>query len=133
MGFGGGFVNDASLNAIAGLYHDVLGRQADYLGISFWSGAAQRGVSLGDVALNMIASAESQSLHAMVFNGNSAHGIELLYQGIFSRASDNAGLAFWVERMANGATLSQVATSFLTSPEMTAHKIGVQDWDFLVA
>jgi hypothetical protein len=122
--------NRAVLDSITGLYQDVLGRQADYLGVEFWATAEKNGLSLGRIALDLIGSAESQAKHAMVFNGDSAHDVELLYQGIFSRASDADGLAFWVDNMAKGLTLEQVATSFLVSAESQAHKIGVQDWDF---
>ncbi len=124
--------NSDHLTAIAGLYNDVLGRQADYLGIEFWGDAAKQGASLGTIALAIIGSAESQGRHAMQFNGDSAHDVELLYQGVFSRHSDAGGLAFWVDQMAHGLTLEQVAQDFLTAAEMTAHKIGAPNWDFLV-
>ncbi|WGG53071.1 DUF4214 domain-containing protein [Rugamonas sp. DEMB1] len=123
----------ASLAAITGLYHDVLGRQADHLGAEFWAAKAANGASLGEIALGIISSTESQSLHPMQFNGNSAHDVELLYQAIFSRHSDSGGLAFWIDYMATGATLAQVAQGFLASDEMTLHKIGVQNWDFLMS
>ena len=122
--------NRAELDAIAGLYQDVLGRQADYLGVDFWAAAEKNGVSLGKIALDIIGSAESQARRAAVFNGDSAHDVELLYQGIFSRHSDAGGLAFWLDKMANGMTLTQVASSFMLSGESQVHKIGVQDWDF---
>jgi hypothetical protein len=122
--------NRDALDSITGLYQDVLGRQADYLGVEFWATAEKNGLSLGKIALDLIGSAESQAKHAMVFNGDSAHDVELLYQGIFSRAGDADGLAFWVDKMANGLTLEQVATSFLLSEESKVHQIGVQDWDF---
>jgi hypothetical protein len=122
-----------SLAAITGLYHDVLGRQADHLGAEFWAEAAAAGASLGEIAVSIISSAESQGRHAMLFNGDSGHDVELLYQGIFSRHSDSGGLAFWIDRMADGATLAQVAQEFMTSDEMTLHKIGVQNWDFLMS
>ena len=124
--------NRDALGAITGLYKDVLGRQGDYLGVEFWATAEKNGTSLGKIALDMIGSAESQSRQAAVFNGDSGHDIELLYQAIFGRHSDAGGLAYWVDKMDHGASLQQVATSFIADTEMTAHKIGVQDWDFLV-
>ncbi|SFM20108.1 Ig-like domain-containing protein [Rugamonas rubra] len=124
--------NSAQLGTIAGLYQNVLGRQADYQGMDFWGSAAKNGASLGKIALEFISSVESRNLHATQFNGASAHDIELLYQGIFSRHSDADGLAFWTDQMAHGATLEQVAQYFLTSDEMSVHKIAVQNWDFLV-
>jgi len=125
--------NRAALSSIAGLYQEVLGRQAAYQGMEFWATAQLNGASLGQIALDIIASPESQSRHPMVFNGDSAHDIELLYQGIFGRHSQAAGLAFWVDGMAHGATLEQVAQAFMTAPEAAAHTVGVQSWDFLMA
>ena len=122
----------ATLGVIAALYQQVLERQADYLGISFWAGVEQRGLSLGGVALALISSAESQALHATTFNGDSTHDIALLYQGILGRDSDAGGLGFWVGQMAQGMTLEQVATSLMTSAEITVQQIGVQDRDFLI-
>jgi len=122
--------NRDALDSIAGLYQDVLGRQADYLGVEFWATAEKNGVSLGKIALDLIGSAEAQAKHAAVFNGDSAHDVELLYQGIFNRASDADGLAFWVDQMAKGMTLTDVANGFMMSAEVTGHKIGAQDWDF---
>ncbi|WP_409567661.1 Ig-like domain-containing protein [Rugamonas sp. DEMB1] len=124
--------NSQQLSFIAGLYKDVLGRQADYLGIDSWGRLANSGASLGTIALGIISSAESQSRHPMQFNGDNAHDVELLYQGIFSRHSDAGGLAFWIDKMAQGLTLEQVAQGFMTSNEMAIHTIGAQNWDFLV-
>ena len=125
--------NPVALASITGLYQSVLARQGDHLGVEFWAGAYDNGVSLGQIALNLIASAESQALHAMIFNGDGAHDVELLYQGIFGRHSDAAGLAFWTEKVAAGMSLDRVADVFIAAPEMDIHKIGAQDWDFLLS
>ena len=102
------------LDTIAGLYKSILGRQADYLGMDYWGTEEKNGVSLGKMVLDLINSAEAQGTHAMVFNGNAAHDIGLLYQGVFNRSSDSGGLAYWVDAMAHGTTLEQVAQSFAT-------------------
>jgi hypothetical protein len=125
-------VNNAAISSIAGLYQDVLGRQADYLGVEFWTTAAKNGLSLGKIALDLIGSAEAQGRNAAAFNGDSAHDVELLYQNIFSRHSDAGGLTYWTDKMAHGMTLEQVAQNFMVSEEVKLHKIGVQDWDFLL-
>ncbi|MRW94010.1 DUF4347 domain-containing protein [Duganella sp. FT80W] len=122
-----------NLARIAGLYQDTLGRQADYEGINFWASAAESGVSLGHIALAIISSSESQSKHAMLFNGDATHDLELLYQGIFGRASDATGLAFWVAARNEGVTLEHIADEFMHSVEAEAHKIGVSAQDFLIS
>ncbi|WP_187394896.1 Ig-like domain-containing protein [Pigmentiphaga aceris] len=122
--------NDASLTSLAGLYQNVLGRQADHLGIEFWADAHAGGVSYGEIALRIIASVEAQGRQAVVFNGNSAHDVELLYLTIFGRSSDAVGLNFWTNAMAQGMSFTQVASHFIEAPEMDIHKIGAQNWDF---
>ena len=125
-------VNRADLSSIAGLYQAVLGRQADYLGMDFWGSAAANGVGLGEVALRMIASQEGQGRLTGAFDGNAAHDVALLYQDLFGRPGEAAGLAFWTDAMAHGATLAQVAQGFATSAEFEQHKVGVAQWDFFV-
>ncbi|SEN49346.1 protein of unknown function [Duganella sp. CF517] len=128
-----GVDNPASLASITGLYQSVLGRQADHLGAEFWATFYDSGASMGWIALAIIQSAESQARHPMVFNGDSGHDIELLYQGIFRRHSDAPGLAFWIDKMAGGMSLERVAELFTLSAEMDIHKIGVQNWDFQIS
>ena len=122
--------NRAELSTIDGLYQSILGRQADYRGMDFWGTQQKNGGSLGQIALTLMQSAEAQALHPASFNGNAAHDVEMLYQAIFNRASDSAGLAFWTGQMAHGMTLAQVAQALVTAPERELHKIGVQDWNF---
>lgn len=118
--------------AIAGLYRTVFERQADYLGIDFWVTAEKNGLTLGSIALELIASAEAQALGAGAFNGDAGHDVELLYRNIFGRQGDAEGLAFWTHAMAQGASLESVAGAFMQSAEIAVHEIGVADWDFTV-
>ena len=122
----------ADIDVIAGLYESVLGRQGDYLGVEFWATAEKSGLSLGRIALDMIASSELQARQGATFTGDAAHDVEVLYQGVFGRHGDADGVAYWAGQVAHGATLEQVAQAFVTSGEIDVHKIGVQDWDFLV-
>ncbi|HEX7985377.1 MAG TPA: DUF4214 domain-containing protein, partial [Duganella sp.] len=128
-----GVDNPASLASITSLYQTVLGRQGDHLGVESWATAHDKGASMGSIAIGFIESVESQGRHAMVFNGDRAHDIELLYQGIFGRHSDAPGLAFWMDKMAGGMSLERVADLFMVATEMDIHKIGAQNWDFLLS
>lgn len=121
-----------AITAIAGLYRDTLGRQADYLGIDFWTQGVEDGVALGRIALDIITSPESQARQAKVFNGDNAHDLDILYQAIFSRQGDAEGVAFWSAALDAGATLEQVAGQFMVSQEIATHMIDAARWDFLV-
>jgi hypothetical protein len=119
--------------AIAGLYREVLQRQPDYLGFESWAMAQKSGASLGQIAIRIITSAESQAANpANSFNGNNSHDIDLLYQSLFGRHAEPGAVEFWASFMQQGASLENVATNMMTSAEMELHKIGVAAWDFLV-
>jgi hypothetical protein len=123
--------NDADLAPLTGLYQAVLGRQADVHGIDFWAGMHDQGVSLGAIALAMIGSAERLGTHGG-FNGDAGHDVGLLYAGLFDRAPDAAGLAYWTAAMQHGATLAQVADAMLQSVEMVGQQGTPLDWNFSV-
>ena len=116
---------------VAGLYQNILGRQADLYGFEFWGDRHDDGMNWGAIALDMIGSAEREG-RVEGFNGNAAHDIAVLYQALFNRSAEDAGLAYWQGRMAQGVTLEQVATSFVESVEMVGYHRPGQDWDFLV-
>ena len=80
----------------------------------------------------MISGAEANVSRPTPFNGNSAHDLELLYQGIFGRHSDAAGLVYWDDKMKKGMSPWEVAQNFIVFDEMNVHKIAVQDWNFFV-
>jgi hypothetical protein len=121
----------AAVSTIAGMYADVLGRQADVAGIEFWSGAQAAGATLGQVAMAMIGSAEGRA-HQSAFSGDAAHDVGVLYQALFGRAADEGGAAFWLDAMQHGVTLHQVADAMLHSTEIVGHALAATQWDFLV-
>ncbi|WP_306394695.1 Ig-like domain-containing protein [Telluria beijingensis] len=123
--------NDASLDTLAGMYQTVFGRQADVYGIEFWVDRRDDGVSWGAIVLDMIGSSEHAATGGAM-NGDAAHDIALLYQALFNRAADDAGLAFWQAAMDGGMSMEQVATWFVESAEMVGHQRGALDWDFQV-
>jgi hypothetical protein len=119
----------ADMATLAGMYQSVLGRQADVMGIEYWANVHQAGASWGAIALTMIASNEHAASHEG-FNGVAAHDIGLLYTAIFNRDADAAGLAWWTAAMGRGASLEQIASSFVESVEMVGHQRAALDWDF---
>ena len=120
--------NADSLGTLASMYQSVLGRQADLFGIEYWADAIEAGATWGGVALRMIGSTEAGA----VLNGDSAHDLALLYQALFDRPADSAGLAYWQDVMEQGASLEQVATSMVESIEMVGYRRAAGDWDFSV-
>ncbi|WP_090470130.1 DUF4214 domain-containing protein [Pseudomonas mohnii] len=62
-------------------------------------------------------------------NGDASHHVDVLYQAVFGRAADAEGKSFWVNALNNGSTITDMANSFVTSVEMTGHKLASTDWD----
>jgi len=119
----------AELTTIAGLYESVLGRQPEIAGFDFWGALQSSGrLTMGDIALGFIDSPEAAKL-GIGTNGDATHDVTMLYKAIFNRAPDAAGLAFWVNAMHQGETLSQVANAFVTAPEIVGHQLAVTAWD----
>ena len=120
------------LNTLAGMYVSILGRQADVGGFDYWGGLQNNRTGLGEIAVAMMNTTEGHG-KGFSFNGQSSHDVEQLYKGLFNRASDAEGLAYWSHLMDNGTlTLVGVANAFIAAQEMNGHKLTVTGWDFLV-
>ncbi|WP_082219650.1 Ig-like domain-containing protein [Massilia sp. NR 4-1] len=117
------------LTSLAALYQNVLGRQADAQGFSFWGQAQSMGVSMGRIAYDIIRSEEGQK-NGFAFHGDAKQDLTTLYQAIFERAPDEGGFAFWLQAMQNGVSLEQVADGFLHSVEMVGFNKAQGSWDF---
>lgn len=126
-------VNQPFHTWIATLYQSVLGRQADLGGFQFWSEQMVAGKSLGSVAMSFLYSAEYASGSGNAFQTSTpAQQVELMYQHLLGRASDDAGHAYWTARMAAGMSYEAVAQAFVESEEMQAHYVQPNNWEFLL-
>jgi hypothetical protein len=95
---------------VAALYRDLLHRSADVTSASdagFWVTALNGGTMTGQAVVNSIA--RSTEALNIVVNG--------LYSKLLGRASDAAGLAFFVNLLQQGDTVEQVIIMMVTSTE----------------
>jgi len=100
-------------SAIATLYQNILGRQADLTGFEYWDNQVKAGQSLGQVAITMTRSTESGN---SLFNGNTSHDLDTLYNVILKRPTDPVGKTYWSAQIDQGLqSLEQVAQGFVTS------------------
>ena len=97
---------DADTLYVAALYRDVLGRQADQAGLTYWVGQLQDGLTRPMVAQDFLHSTE-----------HFTNEVTNYYQTFLNRAPRADELAFWVGTLQAGATEQQVVLGFLTSPE----------------
>jgi CubicO group peptidase (beta-lactamase class C family) len=105
--------SNAFVAYVNGLYHAVLGRDADPVGMAGWFGLLIAGVSRAQVAEGVWTSAEHRGLQ-----------VDSYYQTFLHRAADPAGQAAWVAAFQAGADESQVVLGFLTSAEYFADNAG---------
>jgi hypothetical protein len=91
---------DHDTQALASLYDDIFGRQADLDGLQDYYGEVQDGNSLGDVALTFMNSSEYSNMSDKVaFNNlNTENQIHELYNTLLHRDADQGGFDYWLER-----------------------------------
>ena len=134
--FGDGNVSVESrseLSVLAGLYQNILGRQADVSGFEYWGQQQSSGIqNLGQIALNMIASTENTA-HGNVITNDIGNNVEVLYHAIFNRNAEAAGKAYWITQIQDhGMSLKDVASAFVAAIEMSANVQSAAQWDFIV-
>lgn len=126
---------DSNNMAIATLYQQILGRDADVGGFNYWSSQMDQGQQLGDTALSFLRSLEYSNSLSQRYNASFDElavdqQVEELYVGMLGRSSDSAGKAHWVNAISQGASVRDVATSFAASVELTANYIQADQWNF---
>ncbi|MBD8617103.1 DUF4214 domain-containing protein [Pseudomonas putida] len=99
---------------VSELYSDILGRDADEAGLQAWVSQLFNGTSRGEVAANIVGSAEG----AAKINGDF---IDSLYQNALERPADEAGKAAWLAVLDNGGTQADVAIGIVGSQEAIAN------------
>lgn len=103
--------NDAFVRAI---YWNLLGREADDIGASFWNSVLAQGASRENVITKFLQSSEYSEKSA----GASSY-VESLYQHLLHRPSDTAGIKFWTECLKTSASQASIVKAFLASPEFS--------------
>ena len=104
---------------IEGMYKDILGRDSDTAGLSFWTGVHANGGSLAEIKNGITMSDEAQ--------GRRGAEIENLYTTLLGRASDTEGKKFWLDAYNGGQTLDAIRQEFMKSPEYIAsHASGLE-------
>jgi len=104
------------------LYEVALGRAPDVGGFGFFINAMDNGVTLTQVAADLISSNEFQSRFGA--NISDTQFVTLLYEMALHREPDAGGLAFHVYSLAIGDSRADVVTHFSESQEEQANVIG---------
>jgi hypothetical protein len=93
---------------VAQQYYDLLGRQPDAGGMTYWSNLINTGMYGGSVAASFLTSDEFAGVVGPLVK---------LYYAVFNRAPDSSGLLYWLGAVQGGWSLTQVAASFMSTTE----------------
>jgi hypothetical protein len=91
---------------VNGVYRNLLARNADPTGQSFWVGALNAGMSRQEMALGVLQSPEYRGIE-----------VDSYYRTFLNRAESEADRSFWVNAMVGGLSEEMVTFTFLTSAE----------------
>src|SRR5205085_12628881 len=95
-------VPDPQTQYVTTLYRDLLGRDPDAAGLSYWVGLLGNGVPRAQVAQGIWESVEHRGRQ-----------VESYYTRYLHRAADADGRAFWVQAFLGGASETDAAVGFL--------------------
>ncbi len=114
-----GSVDMDTVNQVQGFvgrfYTLAMERDADQAGVDYWTAGLRRGDFNGaSIAANFFFSKEMTDKHI-----SDEKYIELLYQVMMGRPSDDGGKSYWLGNMEDGMTNEQVLNGFITSLEFT--------------
>jgi|GEM_PF-1049815 len=109
--YGPGANPDANTAYVRGLYHSILGRDADPDGLAHWTSLLAAGVSRQVVTQSIYTSAEHRGQQ-----------VDVYYQTYLHRAADAGGRQIWVNAFLAGQDETAVVTGILSSAEFqSAH------------
>lgn len=118
------------------LYHNLLGRDADPGGLSYWKGMVESGkLSLDNLTVAFINGAQSDGDAALVQSkivaanaytetlaaDQLSNTVQELYVAYYGRPADVEGLKYWSLKIAeNGGDLKSIMSAFSNTPEAVA-------------
>jgi acid phosphatase len=121
---GGAFANlvgssefKSFVDPVLTIYQAYLGRPAEMNGLSSWVQLEKQGVTLAQIATGIAQSPEFQALHGDVSALTNDAFVSFLYQTLYERAPDPAGLAIWNAQSSSTAQRGDLLVSFLREAE----------------
>lgn len=95
----------AQLNILTGLYVGYFGRSPDPEGLQFWISQIDSGRDITTIAQDFARSDEAKSLYPYLANPGSSSPLDFIssiYQNLFNRLPEAAGLSFWYDALTQG-------------------------------
>jgi hypothetical protein len=104
-------MGDSAMPTIQGIYVAIFGRPIDPAGLVFWNGETNNGADLSKMVGALSASAEFKALYDGKTN---TEIVTAIYQSLFGRAPDAAGLDFYLKGLQDGTlNIESIAISVL--------------------
>ncbi|MEO3385405.1 DUF4214 domain-containing protein [Mesorhizobium sp. CAU 1741] len=100
---------------IAGLYETFLGRELDPDGFAFWMGISADGNDVFSIAESFFNSAE---FNERIAETTPAEFVDYLYDGFLDRQAGTGESDYWVERLEDGASHTEIALNFVLADEV---------------
>lgn len=100
---------------IGRLYLAAFNRLPDAQGLEYFVGDYLKGQTIANIANSFVISSEFATLYG--FSVTDADYIELLYNNVLNRSSDQEGYEYWQNDIANGQGYDDVLVSFANSQE----------------
>lgn len=113
---------DGNAGKLYRLYQAAFDRTPDQPGLGFWLKAMDNGMGLQDVASGFLNSPEAQKLYG---NLDPTNFLTQLYSNVLDRQPDAAGLAWHLNNLSHGVSMTQTLLGFSESTENVAKLIGV--------
>jgi hypothetical protein len=104
----GSLNNSGFINLV---YNNVLSRNPDSEGVTYWNNQMTAGMSRGEVMTGFSESPEYQQITLNQIR------IIAFYYGMLGRAPDQGGFDFWVAKLNNGDQPNELIDGFINSPE----------------
>lgn len=107
------------------LYGAYFLRRPDTSGLKYWVGKVRNQTSLDAISQEFASSSEFKSRYGRLGN---AEFVKLIYENVFKRSPDNAGLLHWTYQLDHGKTRGWVMRQMCESPEYvdkTAEEVAV--------
>lgn len=112
-----------SAGGVYRLYQAALDRAPDLKGLSYWLSLIDKGMSLTEMAGNLVSSKEFSSLYGAKLSNQDF--VMELYENVQHRKGEAAGVAYWVDTLASGkASRAEVLVAFSESAENVTNTMG---------
>jgi hypothetical protein len=115
-----GRVVPLEIQSVARLYAASFGRKPDEGGLNYWIDKFEAGTGFIDIARNFYLSAEFAQKFGAPNSLTDSQLVNILYTNILSRPGEQAGVNFWVDKLASGYARSNLLIDFATSAENVA-------------